>query len=72
MNEENRNRQLEQEAEAVDPTEQIDGVEEALQDMVAHERRRDQDYRTTGDNTNPGVDVDIDSNAPKYDEDRRK
>lgn len=56
----------------VDPAEEVDGVEDALTKMQAHEQRRDQEYRTTGDNQSPGVDVDIDSNAPTYDQERRK
>jgi hypothetical protein len=52
-------------SEADDPIEQIEGVEDALTDMEAHEKRRDNTHRMTGDNHSPGVDVDLDSNAPK-------
>ena len=33
--------------------------------MEAREQRRDSTYRTGGDDYSPGIDTDMDSNAPK-------
>jgi hypothetical protein len=43
----------------------IEGTEDAVTAMEARESRRDDTYRTGGDNYNPGVDLDIDYNGPK-------
>ena len=39
--------------------------EAAITNMVAHEQRRDATYKTGGDDHDPGIDSEIDSNAPK-------
>ena len=44
---------------------QVDGAQDAVTEMVAHERRRDQTYRTGGDDLDPGINEQIDDNAPK-------
>jgi len=49
-----------EEAEAL-----VNEAEEAVIDMEAHERRRDTAYNTSGDDHDPGIDVEIDANAPK-------
>jgi hypothetical protein len=71
MQDKNQTPRSPRESQTDDPVRDIKGVEEALDDMVTHEQRRDQDYRTGGDDHSPGVDIDPDSNAPKYSEDRR-
>ena len=43
----------------------LDEAAEAIDEMATRERRRDQSYRTGGDDLNPGFDSDMDSNAPK-------
>lgn len=54
-----------------EPVRDIKGVDEALHDLVAHEQRRDQEHRTGGDDHSPGVDIDPNSNAPTYSDERR-
>jgi hypothetical protein len=44
---------------------ELEEADDALTDMAAREMRRDQSYRTSGDDHNPGFDSDIDANAPK-------
>jgi hypothetical protein len=41
---------------------------DALTDMTTREMRRDQSYRTGGDDHNPGFDSEIDANGPKEDD----
>ncbi|MDX1991700.1 MAG: hypothetical protein SF029_04900 [bacterium] len=48
-----------------DDIELIDGAEEELAQMEAHEGRRDDKYTSGGDDLNPGVDLDVDHNGPK-------
>lgn len=43
----------------------IPGAEDEITDMEARERRRDGTYRTGGDDQSPGIDTEMDSNAPK-------
>src|SRR5262249_47716511 len=43
----------------------IEGVEDAVAHMEAREKRRDTAYNTGGDDHSPGIDTDMDSNAPK-------
>jgi hypothetical protein len=43
----------------------LDQADDAVTSMTAHERRRDQTYRTSGDDHDPGIDEAIDDNAPK-------
>jgi hypothetical protein len=43
----------------------LEQADAAVTAMTAHERRRDQTYRTTGDDHDPGIDEAIDDNAPK-------
>ena len=43
----------------------LDEAADAIDEMAARERRRDQSYRTSGDDLNPGIDHAIDTNAPK-------
>jgi hypothetical protein len=45
--------------------EELEEADDALTDMAAREMRRDQSYRTGGDDHNPGFDSDLDANAPK-------
>ncbi len=45
-----------------------EGAADAVLDMEAHEQRRDQTHRTGGDDYSPGVDTDMDTNAPKQQE----
>lgn len=54
-----------------DPVRNVKGAQDAVTDMVAEERRRDQEYRTGGDDTSNQIDEGIDNNAPKYSEERR-
>jgi hypothetical protein len=42
-----------------------DDTEDAILDMEAHEGRRDGKYNTGGDDQSPGIDTDMDANAPK-------
>ena len=51
-----------------DPEADLDLAADALTDMDAHEMRRDQYHRTSGDDHHPGFDTEIDSNAPKKDD----
>jgi hypothetical protein len=46
----------------------IEGAGDAVTSMEAREHRRDSTHRTGGDNYSPGIDTDIDSNAPKEQE----
>jgi hypothetical protein len=60
-------------AEEPDETEDMaDGAADALADMEAHEQRRDQYYSTGGDDQSPGVDTDMNANAPKEQDMPRK
>lgn len=43
----------------------LEVAEDAIQDMIMHERRRDQKYNTAGDDLDDEIDADIDGNAPK-------
>jgi hypothetical protein len=51
--------------DAADAEALVDGAEDAITEMVARERRRDQTYRTGGDDQDAGIDTEIDANAPK-------
>jgi len=51
---------------------ELAAAEDAITDMSAHEMRRDQSHRTGGDDHSPGVDLDVDFNAPKQDDMRKK
>jgi hypothetical protein len=44
---------------------ELDIAEEALLDMQAREKRRDQYFRVGGDDYSPGIDTDIDRNGTK-------
>jgi hypothetical protein len=43
----------------------LDQADDAVNSMEAHERRRDATYRTGGDDHDPGINEEIDDNAPK-------
>jgi len=43
----------------------LDEADDAVISMEARERRRDSAYKTGGDDQDPGIDSEIDSNAPK-------
>ena len=45
--------------------ETIEDAEQAIEQMQAHERRRDGTYDTGGDDLSPGIDSDIGANGPK-------
>lgn len=45
--------------------ETIEEAENAIREMEARERRRAGTYDTGGDDLSPGIDTDIDGNAPK-------
>ena len=45
--------------------EEVEGAEDAITDMTARERRRDGNYQTGGDDHDPGINAEIDLNAPK-------
>ena len=42
----------------------VDEAENAITEMEAHEQRRVGTYKSGGDDESPGIDTDIDSNAP--------
>lgn len=48
-----------------DLADEVELAEDAITAMQAHERRRDTAYSTSGDDHDPGIDSEIDSNAPK-------
>jgi len=50
---------------ASEDDELVEEALDALTDMEAREERRDQYYRTGGDDFSPGIDTDVDANAPK-------
>lgn len=58
-----RDRNLPPDAEASE--EAVDEADDAVIDMEAHERRRDGAYNRGGDDHDPGIDAEIDSNAQK-------
>ena len=43
----------------------LEEAEDAITEMEARERRRDTMHRTGGDDHSPGIDTDMDANAPK-------
>lgn len=45
--------------------ETLEDAEDAIREMEARERRRDGKYDTGGDDYSPGIDTDVDGNAPK-------
>jgi hypothetical protein len=45
--------------------EDAEKAEQAIEQMQAHERRRDGTYDTGGDDLSPGIDSDIGANGPK-------
>lgn len=53
------------EADAEDAEGWVEMAADALEEMDAREQRRDQSYRSGGDDENPGFDHAMDSNAPK-------
>jgi hypothetical protein len=46
----------------------LDEAADAVEAMETREHRRDSTHRTSGDDHSPGIDTDIDSNAPKENE----
>lgn len=63
-----RNNPAEDIASDDDDTEELlEEAGDAVTDMEAREMRRDQKYRTGGDDYSPGIDTGIDANAPKED-----
>jgi hypothetical protein len=44
---------------------EVEIAEDAITAMEARERRRNTSYSTSGDDHDPGIDSEIDSNAPK-------
>jgi hypothetical protein len=63
---------LRADTEDLEDTDELDMADDAVTDMSAREMRRDQSYRTGGDDHSPGIDSEMDSNAPKQDDMRKK